>query len=128
MLHRYVGCPSSTCIHINGGWFYTIPLRACGVLENTFLIRNSINKLIRKVKPHWVTPGEKLRLLEKYYTKVVVERTTGSLIGLNDDYCIICKCNDMAADVHMGRSRKQAIDRAYQELHKVVFFTQLHMD
>jgi hypothetical protein len=108
--------------------FYTIPLLVFCAPEKTFVIRNSINKLIRKVKPHWVTSGEKLRLLEKYYTKVVVERTNGSLIGLNDDYCIICKCDDTPSDVHIGRSRKQAIDRAYQELHKVIFFTQLNMD
>ncbi len=105
-----------------------MPLLAFGIPENTFVIRNFINKLIRRVFPRWVTTSEKLRLLKGYYTRVVIQPTTGSLIGLNDDYCIICKCNDVAADVHMGRSRKQAIDRAYQELHKVIYFTQLHMD
>jgi len=91
------------------------------------MIRNLANRLIRLVYPRWITTGEKLRLLNTYYTAVTVEPTTGTLVDdFNSDYYIICSKDGASSDIHICKSRKEAINRAYEELHKIVFFTQLH--
>ena len=88
------------------------------------MIRNLANRLIRSVYPRWVTTGEKLRLLNKYYTSVDISNYAPVPAGV---CCIICNAGDTPADVHIAKSRKEAIDRAYEELHKLIFFTQLHV-
>jgi len=90
------------------------------------VIRDSINKLIRRVVPKWVTTGEKLRVLKSHYIKVEITKTLGSCFGLNDGHIARCYCISGISNTHIGRTRKHCISIAYQELHKEIFFTTLH--
>lgn len=90
------------------------------------VIRDFINKSIRRVIPRWVTTGEKLRVLQNHYTKVEIRKSIGSSFGLNDDHVVLCYFNSGISNTHLGRTRKHSISVAYRELHKEVFFTTLH--